>query len=156
MADSLAELVDGAAGRVVITLFASNTHRLRAVIDAARRTRRKLCWLGRSVQTHSRVATEVGYLERSDDLVITPQQAAMLPRNSVLFAATGSQAETASALFRVANRTHPTIALDPGDTVILSSRIIPGNDRPVVDLIDALLAARYPGDRAAHAIARCT
>jgi ribonuclease J len=62
-----------------------------------------------------------------------------LPRQRVLFAATGSQAERASALSRVAHRTHPAIALDPGDTVILSSRIIPGNDRPVIELIDALL-----------------
>jgi ribonuclease J len=139
VAASLAELVEAAHGRVIITLFASNTHRLRAVLDVARRTHRKLCWLGRSVQTHSRIAAEIGYLERAEDLIITPAQAAELPRQRVLFAATGSQAERASALSRVAHRTHPSIALDPGDTVILSSRIIPGNDRPVIGLIDALL-----------------
>jgi ribonuclease J len=136
---ALSELVEDARGRVLITLFASNTHRLRAVLDVARRSHRKVCWLGRSVQTHSRVAAEVGYLERWDDLVITPQQAQLLPRERVLFAATGSQAERASALSRVAHRTHPSVALDPGDTVILSSRVIPGNDRPVSELIDALL-----------------
>jgi ribonuclease J len=139
VATALSELVEDARGRVVITLFASNTHRLRAVLDVARRTHRKVCWLGRSVQTHSRVAVEVGYLERWDDLVITPAQAALLPRQRVLFAATGSQAERASALARIAHRTHPSIALESGDTVILSSRIIPGNDRPVIELIDALL-----------------
>jgi ribonuclease J len=122
-----------------VTLFASNTHRLRAVIDAAKRTGRKLCWLGRSVQTHSRVAAETGYLRDLEEVVIAPAQAALLPRHRVLFAATGSQAEPASALARIAKRTHPQLALEPGDTVILSSRIIPGNDRPVVDLIDALL-----------------
>jgi ribonuclease J len=135
----LAELVERSRGRVVVTLFASNTHRLRAVIDAAQRSGRKLCWLGRSVQTHSRVATETGYLQSAEDLVISPAQAAMLPRHRVLFAATGSQAEPASALARIARRVHPQISLDPGDTVILSSRIIPGNDRPVVDVIDSLL-----------------
>jgi ribonuclease J len=139
VAASLTELVEDAHGRVVIALFASNTHRLRAVLDVARRTHRKVCWLGRSVQTHSRVAAEVGYLERWDDLVITPAQAAILPRQRVLFAATGSQAERASALARIAQRTHPTVALESGDTVILSSRIIPGNDRPVSGLVDALL-----------------
>jgi ribonuclease J len=139
VAASLNELVEDARGRVVITLFASNTHRLRAVLDVARKNHRKVCWLGRSVQTHSRVAAEVGYLERWDDLVITPAQAALLPRQRVLFAATGSQAERASALSRIAQRTHPSIALESGDTVILSSRIIPGNDRPVSALIDALL-----------------
>jgi ribonuclease J len=139
VADSLARLVESARGRVVITLFASNTHRLRAVLELARRSGRKVCWLGRSVQTHARIGAEVGYLERADDLIITPQQAAELPRQRVLLAATGSQAERASALSRVAHRTHPTVALEPGDTVILSSRIIPGNDRPVIELIDALL-----------------
>jgi ribonuclease J len=139
VAAALGRLVEVAHGRVVITLFASNTHRLRAVLELARRTGRKLCWLGRSVQTHARIGAEVGYLEHAQDLIITPQQAAELPRQRVLFAATGSQAERASALSRVAHRTHPSIALDPGDTVILSSRIIPGNDRPVIELIDALL-----------------
>jgi ribonuclease J len=137
--DRLYEHIEDARGRVLVALFASNTHRLRAVLDAARRTHRKLCWLGRSVQSHSRVAAESGYLERADDVLITPAQAAMLPRHRVMFAATGSQAEPASALARVAARTHPYIALDPGDTVILSSRIIPGNDRPVSAVIDALL-----------------
>ena len=139
VAAALEELVESASGRVLITLFASNTHRLRAALDIARHTRRRLCWLGRSVQTHSRVAQSTGYLERSDDLLITPAQAMELPRHRVLFAATGSQAEPASALARIARRVHPQIALDPGDTVILSSRIIPGNDRPVIDVIDRLL-----------------
>jgi ribonuclease J len=122
----------------VITLFASNTHRLRAVLDVARRTGRKLCLLGRSVQTHSRVAGDTGYLERGEDLLISPADAATLPRHRVLIAATGSQAEPASALARLAKRTHPQLALDPGDTVILSSRIIPGNERPVFAVMDAL------------------
>jgi ribonuclease J len=139
VASVLGDLIDHAPGRVVVTLFASNTHRLRAVIDAAHRSGRKLCWLGRSVQTHSRVAAETGYLQRLEEIVIAPAQAALLPRNRVLFAATGSQAEPASALARIARRVHPQIALEPGDLVILSSRIIPGNDRPVVDLIDKLL-----------------
>lgn len=139
VAQRLSELIEAASGRVVVTLFASNTHRLRAVIDAARRSGRKLCWLGRSVQTHSRVAAETGYLERAEELVVSPAQAAALPRHKVLLAATGSQAEPASALARIARRTHPHIALDPGDTVILSSRIIPGNDRPVIEVVDLLL-----------------
>jgi ribonuclease J len=139
VSSKLIELVDRARGRVVVTLFASNTHRLRAVIEAAHQTGRKLCWLGRSVQTHSRVASETGYLRDLEELVIAPAQAALLPRHRVLFAATGSQAEPASALARIARRVHPQIALEAGDTVILSSRIIPGNDRPVVDLIDQLL-----------------
>ncbi len=139
VASALGELVENAPGRVVVTLFASNTHRLRAVIDCAQRTGRKLCWLGRSVQTHARIGTETGYLERAEELTVAPADAVNLPRHKLLFAATGSQAEPASALARIARRTHPMIALDPGDLVILSSRIIPGNDRPVIEVIDALL-----------------
>lgn len=139
VAAALESLVAKASGRVLITLFASNTHRLRAAVDIARRTGRKLCWLGRSVQTHSRVAQKTGYLAAADDIVVSPAQAAALPRQRVLFAATGSQAEPASALARIARRVHPHIALEPGDTVILSSRIIPGNDRPVIEVIDQLL-----------------
>jgi ribonuclease J len=136
--ESLAELAGQARGRLIIVMFASNTHRLRAVIDVARRTGRKLCWLGRSVQTHARVATGTGYLDRADDVLISPEQAAALPRHRVLIAATGSQAEHASALARLARRAHPHLALEGGDTVIFSSRIIPGNERPVLDVMNKL------------------
>ncbi len=136
--DVLCDLVRAAPGRVVVTLFASNTHRLRAMIEIARRTGRRLCWLGRSVQTHARVSVQTGYLDRADDVLVTPQQAAELPRARVLIASTGSQAETASALARLSRRAHPFLALDGGDTVILSSRVIPGNERPVLDVMDKL------------------
>jgi ribonuclease J len=136
--DVLLDLIDAAPARVVVTLFASNTHRLRAVLEIARKTGRKLCLLGRSVQLHSRVAGDTGYLERAEDILIAPADAALLPRHRVLIAATGSQAEAPSALARLARRAHPQLALEAGDTVILSSRIIPGNERPVMAVIDAL------------------
>ncbi len=136
--EALAELVQAANGRVVVTLFASNTHRLRAMIDIARRTRRKLCWLGRSVQTHARVSAATGYLDHAEDVLVTPEQAAKLPRIRVLIAATGSQAEPKSALARLSRRDHQYLSLDAGDTVILSSRVIPGNERSVIHVLDAL------------------
>ncbi len=138
VAEALAELVQAARGRVVVTLFASNTHRLRALIDVARGTGRRLCWLGRSVQTHARIASATGYLDRAEDVLVTPEQAATLPRIRVLIAATGSQAEPKSALARLARRDHPCLSLEAGDTVILSSRVIPGNERPVIEVLDAL------------------
>ncbi len=136
--EALLRLASRVQGRLVVVMFASNTHRLRAVIEVARRTGRKLCWLGRSVQTHARVAVSTGYLDRVDDLLITPEQAAELPPHRVMIAATGSQAEHASALSRLARRAHPHLALDAGDTVIFSSRIIPGNERPVLDMMNKL------------------
>src|SRR5690606_26097228 len=99
----------------------------------------------------SRIAHRTGYMAAADDILVTPAQAAELPRHRVLFAATGSQAEPASALARIARRVHPHVALDPGDTVILSSRIIPGNDRPVIEVIAQLLRQGVQGiERRTH------
>lgn len=137
--DALAELVGAARGRVILGLFASNVQRLRLVGEIAQRSRRRLCLLGRSVGTHHRVAEAVGRLGWPSDLLVAPENAASIPRDRLLVVASGTQAERGSALTRLAAGTHPMIRLDAGDTVILSSRIIPGNDRPVFDMMGDLL-----------------
>ena len=137
--DALAELVGKARGRVILGLFASNVQRLRLVGEIAQRSRRRLCLLGRSVATHHRVAETVGRLGWPSDLLVAPENAASIPRDRLLVVASGTQAERGSALTRLAAGTHPMIRLDAGDTVILSSRIIPGNDRPVFDMMGDLL-----------------
>lgn len=137
--EALAELVGKAKGRVIIGLFASNVQRLRLVGEIAQRSRRRLCLLGRSVGTHHRVAEAVGRLGWPSDLLVAPENAASIPRDRLLVVASGTQAERGSALTRLAAGTHPMIRLDAGDTVILSSRIIPGNDRPVFDMMGDLL-----------------
>jgi ribonuclease J len=137
--DALGEIVARAPARVVIGVFASNVQRLRLLGEIAQRTGRKICLLGRSVTTHVRVAETVGRLRWPSDLVVAPDVAASMDRRSVLAIASGTQAERASALTRLAAGTHPVLRLEPGDTVILSSRIIPGNDRPVFDLMADLL-----------------
>jgi len=136
---ALAEQVQSAKGRVFVGMFASNAHRLIALGEVAQRTGRRLVLLGRSVGNHARSVQSVGRVRWPSDLVVSPDVAAGMPRERVLVIAGGTQAERGSGLLRLAEGTHPTMRLDEGDRVILSSRVIPGNDRAVSDLLGALL-----------------
>lgn len=137
--EALAERILAARGRVVIGVFASNVQRLMLLGEIAERAKRRICLLGRSVQTHVRAAQALGMISWRSDLVVSPVEAAAMPRERVLIIAGGTQAERMSALPRLANGTHQDIRLDRGDLVILSSRIIPGNDRPVFDMMGDFL-----------------
>jgi ribonuclease J len=137
--EAIEPLVRDAKGAVVVALFASNVHRLRMLGDIARRTNRKLVLLGRSVQTHSRVAHSTGYLDWPSDLVFPMERARELPRDKVLGIATGTQAEANAALARLARGEHPAIDLSSGDMIILSSRVIPGHEPSVYSLMGDLL-----------------
>ena len=122
----LTESVAKARGRVVVTTFASNAGRLSTLGKVAEETGRKLCVTGRSLDRIIRVAQACGYLK---DLppVIDADAAMRLPANKVLIVATGGQGEARAALARIADGTHP-VSLDAGDTVIFSSKQIPGNE----------------------------
>ena len=122
----LAETVAKAKGRVLVTTFASNAGRLHTLGQVARETGRKLCVTGRSLDRILKVAQASGYLTDFPD-TIDPDTAMRLPRNKVLIVATGGQGEPRAALARVAEGTHP-IKLESGDTVIFSSKQIPGNE----------------------------
>jgi ribonuclease J len=137
--DALRDLVCAAKGAVFITLFASNVHRLRLLGDVARASNRKIVLLGRSVETHARVARMTGYLPWPSDVVWPRERARELPRSSVLAIATGSQGEARGALARLASERIDELRIVPGDTVVLSSRVIPGNDREIYRVIDDLL-----------------
>jgi ribonuclease J len=138
---ALDALVSRAKGRVVVGMFASNIQRLILLGDIAQRAGRRICLLGRSVQNHVRVAQALGRLRWPSDLVVAPDVAASMPRERVLIVASGTQAERAAALTRLALGTHSVLRLDEGDVVILSSRIIPGNDRPVFEMMAGFLRA---------------
>lgn len=139
VAETLGKIVEGAKTRVVVGMFASNVHRMAVLARIAVQTKRRLCLLGRSVQNHVRAATATGRLRFPSDLVVPPELVSSLPRERVLCIASGTQAERMSALVKLSAGTHPVLRLDPGDVVVLSSRIIPGNDRPVFDLIGEFL-----------------
>jgi ribonuclease J len=136
---ALEDLVREAKARVVIAMFASNIQRLILLGEIARRTNRKLCLFGRSLETQAAVASQIGRLSWPSDLVVSGEQAAQLPRERLLLLAGGTQAERNSALKRLSLGVHPLLKLGEGDTVIFSSRIIPGNDRPVFAMMNDLL-----------------
>jgi len=135
--ESLVHLVGELKGRVVITCFASNVARLDSIGRAARTHRRQLCLVGRSMLRIVEAAKSVGLLE---DLppIISEEEAAVLPRNKVLYACTGSQGEPRAVLPRVADGSHRSVALDAGDTVVFSSRVIPGNEVAIYELQNQL------------------
>jgi ribonuclease J len=137
-AESLEALVAEQTGRVVVALFGSNVARLGATVDAAREAGRKVLLLGRSVETHARLGLECEELEGFSDVRISGEEAMRLPRHRLLAIATGTQGERLAALPRIALGTHPDLDLAAGDTVILSSRIIPGAERAVFEVMSRL------------------
>lgn len=137
-AERLSAIVGQAQARVVVTIFASNVHRLRSLAQIAKRSGRKLCLLGRSLNTHARIASEQGYLPDLSDVLIPPRLAAKMARDQILVLATGTQGEPAAAFARLAKGEHPDLTLEQGDLVIHSARIIPGCDKQVFPLFNAL------------------
>ena len=134
----LERLIEAAPARVVVAMFASNIQRLILLGEIARRTGRKLCLLGRSLEAQVGVAKEIGRLHWLSDLLVAAADVREMKRERVLILAGGTQAERLSAMRRLADGVHPLLTLSEGDTVILSSRVIPGNDRPVIAMVNAL------------------
>src|SRR6478735_112011 len=134
----LAEQVAKAKGRVLVTTFASNAARLHTLGQVAKETGRKLCVTGRSLDRILKVARATGYLGDFPETV-DPETAMRLPKNKVLIVATGGQGEPRAALARVADGSH-TIKLDLGDTVIFSSKQIPGNEVAIGKIQNTLAA----------------
>lgn len=139
VADSVERLVRDAPQAVVVALFASNVQRLITFGAIAQRHRRQICVLGRSLENQVELATQIGRLHWPSNLMVSPEQAADMDGRDLLVLAGGTQAEPRSALRRLASGEHPLFRLRKGDTVILSSRIIPGNERPVFAMQNDLL-----------------
>jgi ribonuclease J len=135
---ALLSRIQQAQARVIVCMFGSNIHRVGAVLRAAAATKRRVLLMGRSLRTHARIARELKLLPDHPADIVTEDEAQSIPRNELLIMATGSQGEPAAALRRLANGTHHKLKLDPGDEVILSSRIIPGRERQVHSMMDAL------------------
>ena len=133
----LVALIGAREGGVAVTLFASNVARLESVALAAREAGREPVLVGRSLQRYVRAARETGYLNGLRFL--TEDQGAALHREQALYLCTGCQGEPRAAMARIASDTHPRISLSAGDTVIFSSKIIPGNERTIGDLHNRLI-----------------
>ncbi|HEX4383284.1 MAG TPA: ribonuclease J, partial [Myxococcales bacterium] len=126
-------------GRIVTAMFGSNIHRVQSVIRAALANNRKIVLLGRSMQTNVRLALDLGYLRCPPDSFVDPEAAGHFAPRELCIICTGAQGETRSALTRLALGEHPTIQLEKNDLVILSARVIPGNDRALGNLVDHLV-----------------
>ena len=138
VAKTITELVKAAKGRVAVTTFASNVARLRAVAEAAEASGREVVVVGRAMERVVQVARETGFLDgvrafRGADMY------GHLPPDKVIALCTGSQGEPRAALSRIANDDHPLVTLNRGDTVIFSSRTIPGNEKAVGTIINGLI-----------------
>jgi ribonuclease J len=127
-----------AAGRVILTTFASNISRVAFAFQAAERYGRRVAVVGRSMEQHVQVAADLGVLTLPSAGLLPAEAAHRLPPGQVLLVTTGSQGEPTSALARIAAGTHPQIRLRPGDTVILSATPIPGNDKTFAQTLDNL------------------
>jgi ribonuclease J len=136
--ETLEKIVTDAPGRVIITTFASNITRLQHAITTAHANGRKVAAVGRSMENNTRVAIDLGYLQVPHGTLVTVEEAAKLPARKVLLIMTGSQGEPTAALSRVAAGEHRSLRLHPGDTVVLASSAIPGNEQTVARTIDNL------------------
>jgi ribonuclease J len=134
----LEQIFREAAGRVLVTTFSSHIHRMQQVIDLSARFGRKVGLVGRSLTSHVATARDLGLLGVADATLVDLAILRDLPRDQVTLITAGSQAEAASALVRIAMNAHKQVVLTPGDVVILSSRIIPGNERAISSLVNHL------------------
>ncbi len=127
-----------AEGRVVITSFASNLHRVQQVITASAELERKVCLVGRSMRKYVNVARSLGIMDVPEGLLVAPREIDSFPDERLVIMSTGSQGEPGSALRRMAHNDHPAVKLRAGDLVIFSATPIPGNERPINETIDRL------------------
>lgn len=138
VAKAFAEIIPNCDRRVIVATFSSNIHRIQQVIDVAVASERKILVNGRSMVSNIAIARQLGYLRANDEQFISLREMRDLPPKEVLILTTGSQGEPLSSLMRIALGDHKQIELEEGDTVILSSKFIPGNEKAISDLINNL------------------
>ena len=124
--------------RIIVTTFASNMHRIQAVLATAQRYGRKVAVTGRSMENMLKVAQELGYLKVAAGTIVDLGATKSLPKNKVVIVSTGSQGENMSALYRMAFSTHKHIDITAGDRIIISASAIPGNEKAVSRIINEL------------------
>jgi ribonuclease J len=125
-------------GRIVVTCFASNIHRVQQVVDAAAVHGRKVVLVGRSMRKNINIGRMLGHIDVPEGTFVQPREANDFPDHKLVIVSTGSQGEPLSALRRMAHKDHPQVELHRGDTVVFAATPIPGNERAVNDTIDRL------------------
>jgi ribonuclease J len=139
--EAFRQIIPQRKGKVLVSSFASNVHRMQQAVDVAVDCGRKVAFVGRSMRKNANIARNLGYMEVPDDLVLRPHELAELPPHEQLILCTGSQGEPMSAMTRIAYNDHPGVHVAPGDTVIISAKPIPGNELRVHDAINRLAKA---------------
>ena len=136
--ETLGRITARSSGRVIVALFASNIARTQMILDIAKTNHKKIVFDGKSIETSVRIAIELGYLDISDNHIIQIEQIADYIDDEIIIITTGTQGEPMSSLARMAAGTHRQIKIKKGDTVILSSKFIPGNERAIAKIINSL------------------
>ena len=138
VAESLDRQFRNCDQRIIITTFASNMHRIQAVLATAHRYGRKVAVTGRSMENVLKVASDLGYLKVPANTIVDLGAVKSLPKNKVVIVSTGSQGENMSALYRMAFNTHKHIEIQANDRIIISASAIPGNEKAISKIINEL------------------
>ena len=132
------EIFRRARRRVIVTCFSSSVHRLQQILDLAAECGRKVGFLGRSMLTITEIAHDLGLLHVPDSILLRPQDIMQAPPDRVVAVVSGTQGEPMSAMARVAVDNHKSLSIEAGDTVVMSARIIPGNEKAIYRMINHL------------------
>ncbi len=136
--EALLRIITGSSGRAIVALFASNVARIQVILDIAKANGKKIIFDGKSIEASVHIARELGYLDISADAVISIDELADYPDEEIIIITTGTQGEPMSALARMSAGTHKHIKIKSGDTVVLSSKFIPGNEKAIAKIINNL------------------
>jgi ribonuclease J len=139
--EAFRQIFPSRTGRILVSSFASNVHRMQQAVDVAVDCGRKVAFVGRSMRKNANIARNLGYMNVPEDVIMRPHELAELPRGEQLVLCTGSQGEPMSAMTRIAYNDHPAVSVESGDTVIISAKPIPGNELRVHDAINRLAKA---------------
>jgi ribonuclease J len=132
------EVFAEAEGRIVVAAFSSSIHRIQIVLDVAQQFNRRVCILGRSMQRNVEIADEMGFLDIPDGLLVGLPESRQMADSEIVYLVTGSQGEPRAALSQMASQVYKGLTISEGDTVVLSARIIPGNERTISRMIGNL------------------
>jgi len=136
--ETLTRIITGSSGRVIVALFASNIARIQIILDIARANGKKIIFDGKSIEASVRIARELGYLNITAKRLIQIDEVAEYDDEEIIIVTTGTQGEPMSALARMSAGTHKQIKIKKGDTVVLSSKFIPGNEKAIAKIINNL------------------
>ena len=136
--ETLMRIITGSSGRAIVALFASNVARIQVILDIAKANGKKIIFDGKSIEASVRIAKEMGYLDIADNEIIQIDEIADYDDEEIIIITTGTQGEPMSSLARMSSGTHKQIKIKKGDTVVLSSKFIPGNEKAIAKIINNL------------------